>query len=189
MTIALSILAIIAVVVICILLYAATRPDTFRVERSATINAPASMLYSILTDLRRGIEWSPFEKGLTMDKSYSGPATGVGSAMEWSNSKEVGAGRFSIVNADPSKITFNLVMLKPMKANNTVEYVLTPQGNATVMTWKMYGPTTLVTKVMSLFMSMDKMCGDQFEKGLRDLKSLAESEAQRLPGSPRNAAA
>ena len=92
MTIALSILAVIAVVVIGILLYAATRPDTFRVERSATINAPAGTLYAILTDLRRGVEWSPFEKGLTMDKTYSGPATGVGSAMEWSNSKEVGAG-------------------------------------------------------------------------------------------------
>ncbi len=189
MTIALTILAVIAVVVIGILLYAATRPDTFRVERSATINAPASTLYAILTDLRRGAEWSPFEKGLTMSKSYSGPATGVGSAMEWSNSKEVGAGKFSIVDATPSKITFNLVMLKPMKANNTVEYVLATQGHATVMTWKMYGPATLVTKVMSLFMSMDKMCGDQFEKGLRDLKVLAESEPQRLTGSSRTAAA
>lgn len=189
MTIALSILAIIAVAVICLLLYAATRPDTFRVERSATINAPASTLYAILADLRRGAEWSPFEKGLTMDKTYSGPATGVGSAMEWSNSKDVGAGKFSIVAATPTKITFNLVMLKPMKANNVVEYALTPQGNATVMTWSMYGPTTIMTKVMGLFMSMDKMCGDQFEKGLRDLKALAESEPQRLPASHRTAAA
>jgi hypothetical protein len=53
----------------------------------------------------------------------------------------------------------------------------------------MYGPTTIMTKVMGLFMSMDKMCGDQFEKGLRDLKALAESEPQRLPASPRTAAA
>jgi hypothetical protein len=189
MTIALGILAVVAIIVIGILLYAATRPDTFRVERSATIHAPASTLHAILTDLRRGVEWSPFEKGLTMTKSYSGPATGAGSAMEWSNSKEVGAGRFSIVDATPAKITCNLVMLKPMKANNIVEYALAPQGNATVMTWSMYGPTTIMTKVMSLFMNMDKMCGDQFEKGLKDLKVLAESEAQSLPGSSRIAAA
>jgi len=189
MTIAISVLAVIAAAIIGILIYASTRPDTFHVERSATINAPASTLYSILTDLRRGNEWSPFEKGLKMDKSYSGSATGAGSAMEWSNSKEVGAGRFSIMDTTPSKVTCNLVMLKPMKANNTVEYSLSPQGNATVMTWSMYGPTTLMTKVMSLFMSMDKMCGDQFEKGLRDLKVLAESEAQRLVGGARTAAA
>jgi hypothetical protein len=183
MTIALSILAVIAVVVIGILLYAATRPDTFRVERSATIHAPAGTLYSILTDLRRGTEWSPFEKGLTMNKSYSGPATGEGAAMEWSGSKEVGAGTFTIVDATPSKITSRLVMRKPMKASNIVEYALAPQDNATVMTWSMYGPATMVTKVMGLFMNMDKMCGDQFEKGLKDLKVLAESESRRLPDS------
>ncbi len=189
MTIALIILAVIAAALIAILLYASTRPDSFRVERSATIDAHASTLYAILTDLRRSAEWSPFEKGLTMDKNYSGPATGVGSAMEWSNSKDVGAGTISIVDATPWKITFKLEMRKPMKASNIVEYALTPQGHGTVMTWSMYGPATLMTKVMSLFMSMDKMCGNQFERGLRDLKVLAESETQRLPGNSRTAAA
>ena len=172
MTIALGILAVIAIIVIGILLYAATRPDTFRIARSATIHAPASTLCAILTDLRRGVEWSPFEKGLTM-----------------SNSKEVGTGKFSIMDVTPAKITCNLVMLKPMKADNIVEYALAPQGNATVVTWSMYGPTTLMTRVMSLFMDMDKMCGDQFEKGLKDLKVLAESEAQSLPDNSRIAAA
>jgi hypothetical protein len=188
MTILLIALVVIAAVVIGILIVASTRPETFRVERSATIHAPASTLHSILTDLRRGAEWSPFEKGLKMDKSYSGPATGAGSAMEWSNSKEVGAGRFSIVEATPSKITSSLVMHKPMKCNNVVEYSFAPQGDATVMTWSMYGPTTLMTKVMGLFMSMDKMCGDQFETGLKDLKVLAEGEARRLPDGSRTAA-
>jgi hypothetical protein len=188
MTIALIVLAVIAALAIAILLVAMTRPDTFRVERSAIIDAPAGALHAILTDLRRGAEWSPFEKGLKMDKSYSGPATGPGSAMEWSNSKEVGAGRFSIVNVTPSKVTCSLVMTKPMKCNNVVEYSLAPSDNSTLMTWSMYGPTNLVTKVMGLFVSMDKMCGDQFEKGLKDLKTLAEGEATRLPGNSRSAA-
>ena len=183
MTIALTILAVIAVVVIGILLYAATRPDTFRVERSATINAPASTLYAILTDLRRGAEWSPFEKGLTMNKSYSGPATGVGSAMEWSNSKEVGAGKFSIVDATPSKITFNLVMLKPMKANNTVEYVLATQGHATVMTWKNVRPCNPGDQGDEpVHEHGQDIVGDTVREGPRDLKVLAESEPQRLTG-------
>lgn len=189
MTLFLIVVAVIAVLVIGILVAASMRPDTFRVERSAAINAPAGTLHSILTDLRRGVEWSPFEKGLKMDKSYSGPATGAGSAMEWSNSKEAGAGRFSIVDVTPSKITSSLVMHKPMKCNNVVEYSLAPEGNGTRMTWSMYGPTTLMTKLMGLFMSMDQMCGDQFEKGLKDLKALAESETQRLPDQSQTAAA
>lgn len=189
MTIALIILAVIAAVVIGLLIYASTRPDTFHVQRSATINAPANKIHAILTDLRRGAEWSPFEKGLTMNKAFMGPATGPGSALEWSGSKEVGAGKLTIADATPSKITLNLDMLKPMKANNIVEYALVPQGNATAITWSIHGPMTIVSKVMSIFMSMDKMCGTAFEQGLKDLKMLAEREELSASGGSHTAAA
>lgn len=177
MTIALIILAVIAAIVIGLLLYASTQPNSFRVARSATIQAPVPALHAILSDLRRGAEWSPFEKGLTMEKSYRGPATGKGATMTWSGSKDVGAGTLTILDTTPSRLTLALDMLKPMKASNIVEYELVPQSDATVMTWSIHGPMTMMSKIMSLFMSIDKMCGDQFEKGLRDIKALAEREA------------
>lgn len=189
MTIALIIIAVVAAVVVGLLIYASMQPETFRVERSAVINAPREKIVSIVTDLRRGVEWSPFEKGLTMKKTFSGPATGVGSALEWEGDKQSGAGKFTITEVAPSKITFNLDMTKPMKANHVVEYTFEPQGDATKMTWSIRGRMNIISKVMGLFMNMDKMCGDQFEKGFKDLKIVAERETPALPDGSRTAAA
>lgn len=189
MTTALIVLAVLAVVVIGILVYASMQPDSFRVERSTVINAPRERIHDILTDLRRGAEWSPFEKGLPMKKTFSGPATGPGSALEWNGDKQTGSGRLTITDVSPSKITLNLDMVRPMKASNIVEYTFEPQGDATRVTWSIHGPMGLISKIMSLFMSMDKMCGDQFEKGFKDLKLVAERETPALSGGPRPAAA
>lgn len=189
MTIALIVLAVVIAAVIGLLLYASAQPDSFRVERSTVIDAPREELYSILTDLRRGAEWSPFEKGLTMKKTYSGPATGPGAALEWAGSRETGAGKLTITDVTPSKIVLSLDMVKPMKASNIVEYAFAPQGDATQMTWSIHGPMTMTSKVMGLFMNMDKMCGDQFEKGFKDLKVIAERKTPTLPHDANTAAA
>ena len=189
MTIALIILAVVFAAVIGLLIYASMQPDTFRVERSTVIHAPRETIIGIVTDLRRGVEWSPFEKGLTMKKTFSGPATGVGSAMEWDGDKQSGAGKFTVTDVTPSKITFNLDMTKPMKASNIVEYTLEPQGDATKMTWSIHGPMTMMSKVMSLFMNMDRMCGNQFEKGFKDLKIVAERDTPAVSDGSHTAAA
>jgi len=188
MTIALIILAIVVAAVLGLLLYASTQPDSFRVERSAVIEAPKETLFDILTDLRRGAEWSPFEKGLTMKKAYSGPETGPGAALEWAG-KDTGAGTLTITDVTPSKIVLSLDMTKPMKASNTVEYAFEPEGDATHMTWSIHGPMTMTSKLMGLFMSMDKMCGDQFERGFKDLKIIAERKTPALPHDTNIAAA
>lgn len=158
-----------------LVLYAsATQPDSFRVQRSALINAPQDKVHGILTDLRRGAEWSPFEKGKTMKKTFSGPPSGPGAALEWEGDSESGAGKLTIAEATPSKITLNLDMIKPMAASNVVEYDLASRGDATNVTWSMHGPMNIVSKVMCTFVNIDKMLGTEFENGLRDLKTLAE---------------
>jgi uncharacterized protein YndB with AHSA1/START domain len=165
---------VLAIAVAGLLLYASiTQPDTFRVQRAMTINAPQEKVYGILTDLRRGAEWSPFEKDKTMKKTFSGPATGPGSALEWEGDSESGAGKLTITQATPSKIMLDLDMTQPMKASNVIEYDLSPKGNATNVTWSMHGPMNIVSKVMCTFMSMDKMLGGEFEKGLSNLNALA----------------
>ena len=172
----LIIVAILAVGVGGLVAYAAmTQPDTFRVQRAMTINAPADKLVGILSDLRRGAEWSPYEKkDLAMKKTFSGPASGPGAKLEWDGNKDVGAGTLTVKDVTPSKVTLNLNMTRPMTANNIVEYSLAPQGNATNMTWALHGPMPLISKVMCVFMSLDKMVGGDMERGLKDLKALAE---------------
>jgi hypothetical protein len=172
----LVIAVILAVGLVSVVAYAAiSQPDTFRVQRATTINAPADKLVGILTDLRRGAEWSPYEKkDPTMKKTFSGPASGPGATLSWDGNSDVGAGSLTVANVTPSKVTLSLAMTRPMTANNIVEYTFAPQGNTTAMTWAMHGPMPLVSKVMCVFMNFDRMIGADMERGLKDLKALAE---------------
>ncbi len=172
----LLIIVVLAVGVIGVVGYAmATQPDTFRVQRTATIDAPPERLVGILSDLRRGAEWSPYEKkDLTMKKTFSGPASGPGSKLEWDGNGDVGAGSLTVTEVTPANIKLDLAMTRPMNANNIVEYTFAPQGNATNMTWAMHGPMPLISKIMCVFVDLDKMLGADMERGLKDLKALAE---------------
>lgn len=172
----LIVVAVLAAGVVGLVAYAAmTQPDTFRVQRAMTINAPAEKLVGILSDLRRGAEWSPYEKkDLAMKKTFSGPAAGPGARLAWDGNKEVGAGTLTVADVTPSKVTLNLDMTRPMKASNIVEYTFAPQGSGTSMTWALHGPMPLVSKVMCVFVDLDKMVGGDMDRGLKDLKALAE---------------
>lgn len=172
----LIIAAVLAVGVVGLVAYAAmTQPDSFRVQRAMTINAPAEKLVGILSDLRRGGEWSPYEKkDLAMKKTFSGPPAGPGAKLEWDGNKDVGAGTLTVTEVTPSKVMLDLDMTRPMTASNKVEYTLSSQGSTTNMTWALYGPMPLISKVMCVFMSLDKMVGGDMERGLKDLKALAE---------------
>jgi hypothetical protein len=172
----LVIVVVLAVCVAGVVTYAAiTQPDSFRVQRAMTIDAPPEKLIGILSDLRRGAEWSPYEKkDLAMKKTFSGPASGPGAKLDWDGNGDVGAGSLTVAEVTPSKVTLNLAMTRPMNANNVVEYGFAPQGKATTMTWAMHGPMPLISKVICVFMDFDKMIGADMERGLKDLKALAE---------------
>jgi hypothetical protein len=166
----------IAVLVGGVLAYAATKPDTFSVERSATIKAPPEKIFPLINDFRSWSAWSPYEKkDPAMKKTYRGAPAGKGAIYEWDGDSNVGSGRITIAEAAaPSKVTLALDMIKPFECHNTVEFTLVPSGDATNVTWAMNGPNYLIGKVMSVFFDMDKMVGQDFEAGLTNLKTLAE---------------
>ncbi|CAN5173891.1 SRPBCC family protein [soil metagenome] len=169
---------VIIVLVAAVLAYAATQPDSFRVERSATIKAPPDRIFALINDFHNWGAWSPWEKmDPAMQKSHSGPPSGKGAVYEWEGNSKVGKGRMEIVEALPtSKIGVKLDFLKPFEAHNLAEYTLQPEGDSTKVTWSMTGPNPYVAKVIHLFMSMDKMVGNDFETGLANLKALAEKQ-------------
>jgi uncharacterized protein YndB with AHSA1/START domain len=175
-TLAIVAAAIVAAVVI-VLVYAATRPDTFRIARTTTINAPPDRIFAFIGDFRKWPAWSPYEKmDPAMTRVMSGPATGVGSVYEWNGNKKVGQGRMEVIQtAPPAKIAIKLDFFKPFEAHNTAEFVLEPKGGATNVTWAMHGPSPFMVKVMGIFCDMDKMVGKDFETGLTNLKAAAES--------------
>ena len=158
------------------LAFAATKPDTFRVERSTSIKAPPEKIFPLIDDFHRWSSWSPFEKlDPAMKRTFSGSPNGSGAAYEWEGNAKAGAGRMEIRDASPgSKVTIQLDFIKPFEGHNVAEFALEPQGDSTKVTWAMHGPNRYFAKVMHLFFDMDGMVGRSFDEGLANLKALTE---------------
>lgn len=164
---------VIAVVILGILAYAATMPDYSVLARTASIKAPPEKIVPYLNDLRRAVEWSPWEKmDPAMERHYEG-AAGVGQFYRW-DSKSSGAGSQKIIESDLSHILIDLKFIRPFALDNIAEFKLVPKGEVTEVTWEMRGAAPYYMKVMSVFMDSEKMVGGAFEQGLADLKALAE---------------
>lgn len=166
----------IAALIAAVLIFAATRPDSFRLERSIAIKAPPEKIFALLNDFHQWEAWSPWEKiDPAVKRTYSGAASGRGAAYAWSGNKEVGAGRMEIVEPQPSsRLLIKLDFSAPFEAHNMVEFTLLRQGDVTRVTQAMFGPSPYVSKLMGLVFSMDKMVGGKFEEGLANLQGLAE---------------
>jgi uncharacterized protein YndB with AHSA1/START domain len=170
-----TIAIILALLIAAVLIYAATKPDDFRIERSTTIKAPPEKVSAYVTDFKQWAAWSPWEaKDPAMKRTYSGAATGKGAVYGWEGNKEVGTGRMEILDVQPQKVAIKLDFLAPFEAHNTAEFTMQAEGDSTKLTWAMFGPANYMTKVMSVVMSMDKMVGPDFEAGLTKLKAAAE---------------
>lgn len=171
-----TILIIVLVLVVALLIYAASRPDTYRIQRSASINAPPDKVFALINDFHAWAAWSPWEKkDLAMKKIHSGSLQGKGAVLDWDGNKDVGTGRLQVLESTPSsKILIQLDFFKPFEAHNTAEFTVASKAEATEVTWAMYGPQPYMMKVMGLFCDPDKMVGKDFEAGLADLKALAE---------------
>ena len=171
-------LAVVAVVG-AFLVYAATRPDSFRVERTVTINAPPERIFPLINDFQRWGAWSPFEKkDPGMKRTMSGVSSGKGAVYEWDGNKEIGQGRMEIVESvPPSRITLTLDFTRPFEAHNIVDFTLEPRGNSTQVTWAIHGPSPFISKVMGIVFNVDKMIGQDFEAGLAALKTVSEQQS------------
>jgi hypothetical protein len=163
-------------VVVAVLAFAATRPDTFRVQRTASIKTAPDKIFPHINDFHSWGAWSPYEKlDPAMKRTYSGAASGKGAVYAWEGNGNVGKGRMEITEATaPGKVAMNLDFEKPFESHTIAEFTMVPKGDATEITWAMHGPNPYFAKVMHLFFDMDKMVGTDFEAGLASLKAIAE---------------
>ena len=167
--------AVIVVVIAGILLYAATKPDSFRVQRVVLINAPSDKVFPLINDMKAWTVWSPYEKkDLAMKRTYGAVTAGKGATYAWDGDRNVGQGSIEMIESGPRKIVIKLDFLKPFEAHNMGEFLLEPKGDSTSVTWAIYGPCDYVAKVMGIFLDIDTMVGKDFEAGLADLKTAAE---------------
>jgi len=174
------VLAVILVAVLVVLGLALTKPNVFRLARSARIKAPPEKVYPYVADFHRWVEWSPWEGiDAELKRTYEGAKSGIGAVYLWEGAK-TGMGRMEIMDASANRhIGIKLDFFKPFEAHNVCEFTFEPLndidlGHVTAVTWSMHGPMPFMSKVMHVFMNMDKMVGKDFEKGLHALKGLTE---------------
>jgi hypothetical protein len=174
----LAIIGIIVVVAIAgILLYAATKPDSFRVQRTVLVNAPSDKVFPLINDLKAFATWSPYDKkDPAMKRTFGAVTAGKGATYAWEGNKDVGQGSMEIVESGPRKVLIKLDIVKPFEAHNMAEFLFEPKGDSTSVTWAVYGPSPYMSKVVGTFMNIDDMIGRDFEKGLADLKAAAEKK-------------
>ena len=166
---------VLVALVAALLLFAATRPNSFSVERRIVIQAPPEKIQPLIADFHRWADWSPWE-GLdpAMKRTFGGPPAGVGATYGWQGNKDVGSGRMEVKAAAPDKVSIQLDFIEPFEGHNTTDFVLARGEGGTDVRWVMSGPAPFVTKLMGVFVSMDSMIGKDFEAGLANMKAAAE---------------
>lgn len=170
-----KIVIVVLLLIAGVLAFAATRPDTFHVERSTNIAASPEKVLRLVNDFHHWSAWSPWEKlDPAMTRTFSGSASGVGAVYEWSGNSKVGSGRMEILTVEPTGTTIDLQFKSPMESRNKATFVATQTGSTTQLKWQMDGPMPFISKVMCLFVSMDSLIGKDFEKGLANLQAAAE---------------
>ena len=166
----------VVILVVAILAFAATRPNSFRVQRTTSINAPPEKISALINDFHSWTSWSSYEKlDPAMKRTFSGAQSGKGAVYEWDGNSKAGKGRMEITDTSPRSTTIKLDFVKPLESHSVAQFTLEPKGDSTNVTWSMEGPSPYVTKVMGLFFNMDRMIGKDFESGLANLKTVAET--------------
>lgn len=160
------------------LIYVSTREGTFRYERSGVIEAPPQVIFPYISDFHKGGLWSPYEKvDPNMKKTFGGTPGQVGSTMEFEGNSNAGSGRLEILSVTPNELVqIKLLMTKPFRAENLVEYRLTPDGTGTRFTWSMSGDGGFMTKLLTTAIDCEKMIAKQFTEGIQNLKALVEGQ-------------
>ena len=167
-----------------------TRPSTFTVQRSATIQAPPDIAFALVNDFHRWGEWSPWDKrDPNMKRAFEGASAGAGAKYGWTGNDDVGEGRMTIEESKANELVhIKLEFLKPWEATNTTLFTFKPEGEGTTVTWKMEGNNTFMGKAFSMVMDMDGMIGKDFEEGLANMNTAAQArgeEARRGEGHGR----
>lgn len=166
---------------------------TSTIERSTVIAAPADAITPLLANLHRWVEWSPWEgQDPNLQRTYGGEPGSVGSTYAWKGNRKAGAGDMIVTRIAPTEVGLDLRFTAPFKSSSTCTFRLTenenenenenedtvehPDANAgrTRVVCSMTSPQNLASRVMGVFIDMDKLIGGDFEKGLAKLRAAVE---------------
>jgi hypothetical protein len=148
----------------------------FTIVRETHIDADPARVHALINDFRRWQEWSPWE-GLDPElrREYSGAEFGAGAHYSWQGNRKAGEGAMEIVASNPHQIDVRLSFRKPWRAENDVSFAIHPSNGGADVAWTMTGQNSGVAGLFARIVSMDRLLGRDFDRGLAQLKSAAES--------------
>lgn len=160
-------------------LIASFQSDEMKVTRSAVIPATPAAVYAVVNDFSKWMSWSPWaDLDPQMKHRLEGPTQGVGAMLHWEGNMECGAGTSNLTATKPNEyVHMRIDMTRPMAGSTEVQFTFVPEGAGTQVTWAMQGKKPFIGKLMGLFMDCEKMCGNDFEKGLANLAKIVAGGA------------
>ncbi len=174
-----------AVALLAFLSYVQAQPAVFRVSRSSIIDAPAATIFPLVNNVHTMQDWSPWAKlDPNCELTFSGPEAGTGARYTWSGNDAIGAGSCEVIESIPDqRVRSRLQFVRPFEDESEVQFTLQPAPAGTQVTWEMTGQQNFFGKLIGLFLDCEAMVGADFESGLANLKSIAESSPELLDTS------
>lgn len=188
-----KILLVVLALVVVFVVAVSLRPSSYAVQRTAIVPAPPAAVFAAVNDFRHWEQWSPWAKlDPDMKVSYTGANAGKGAVYEWEGNSEVGKGRMTIRESHPDEhIAIYLEFLEPFASVSDTDFRFKPAPSGTEVTWAMKGDMGFMEKAFGLFMDMESMIGQDFEKGLAQMSDAvkampppAPAEASVTPAVP-----
>ena len=171
-----KILLALAAIIAVFLIVVALQPSEFKMERTATMSAPAAVVFDQVNDFHKWEAWSPWAKLDPNAKvAFEGPPSGTGTVMTWSGNSEVGEGKMTLTESKPDELVkINVDMVKPFAGSSSSQFTFKPEGDQTAVTWSMEAHHNFFAKAMCLVFNGRKMMAEAMDKGLASLKTVAE---------------
>jgi uncharacterized protein YndB with AHSA1/START domain len=161
----LRVLIFVASSIALVLIFAATKPKTFRIERSIIIDGPPDRVFALIDNLGNWPRWTPQDReDPSMTRTYSGPANGKGAVSNWTGSGSSGRGAMLITeSAPPKKVCVQVDWVKPFVARNVNEFVLESTGTSlcSLAKWSRNSPRT--SGISEPVQKSDSILGDDEE--------------------------
>lgn len=174
-----------------LLAWVAVQPSSYRVERSVLVAAAPGQVYPHVYDLGKWQAWSPWAK-LDPDAkiAFEGPRSGPGAIMRWAGNEKVGRGAMAITEAKPVEaLTIQLDFVEPFEGTSMTRFAFVPQGEKTRVTWSLDGRQGYLERLAGTVLGIDVegMIGQEYERGLANLKAIAEAAEPALQTQPQAA--
>ncbi len=163
-------------ILVLVLLLTWRIPPVIPIERRMVMQASSDAIFPYLNRPELALQWNPFLSGDPKTVvHFSGPKEGEGATWNWKGPK-AGMGKATLTRSESlRRVAMRLEFEKPFRAANQSEYRLVPQGEATEVHWVVY-ETARIPRVINRLISLDRLVGSQFEKGLASLKQIVESQ-------------